>query len=466
MIDLAIFKDQTVAVMGLGRSGLVAARALVVGGARVAAWDDDPARREAAADLPLADLAAADWSAIAPRGLSPGIPHTWPEPHPAAAAARAAAVEIVGDIELLVRACPEARFIGVTGTNGKSTTTALIGHLLRAAGRRIEVGGNLGTPALALAPLGAAGAYVLEMSSYQLEITPSARFDVAVLLNLSPDHLDRHGGMTGYVAAKRRIFDSGPTDQTAIVGVDDPQSAEIFDDLLAGAGRRVVPISAEIRVEGGVYAADGRLHDTLDRVDRPVVTLSGIQTLPGSHNAQNAAAAYAAVRAMGIGAEAIGDAMPSYPGLPHRQQLAAIVDGVRYVNDSKATNPEAAARALACYDAIYWIAGGRAKEGGLAAIESYLTHIRCAFLIGEAAEQMAEALEGRVETEFCGDLATAVGRAREVAADVEGAVVLLSPACASFDQFPNFEARGDRFRDLAAALPGVHDDVGQGGRAA
>ena len=467
MIDLSAFAGKTVAVMGLGRSGLVAAQALAAGGARVRAWDDDPGRRAAAeaAGLPLADLTGDAWGGVGTLVLSPGIPHTHPQPHPAAARARAAKAEIVGDIELLARAQPQAHSIGITGTNGKSTTTALIGHLLARAGWRVAVGGNLGRPALDLDPLDADGWYVIEMSSYQLELTASVAFDVAVLLNISADHLDRHGGMAGYVAAKTRIFDlqkpGGTMPPAAVVGIDDAYCAGIFDRLARSGGRRVVPISAGKRTHGGVYVIDGVLYDDMAEDgagrNRPVVSLLDIATLPGSHNWQNAAAAYAAAKAAGLDVPAIVDGLRSYPGLAHRQQLAAVIDGVRYVNDSKATNADAAARALACYDAIYWIAGGRGKEGGLAALEPWLGRIRHAYLIGEAAEAMAAALNGKVETTIGGDLETAL-RAAHAAARREkrpDPVVLLSPACASFDQFTDFEARGRAFCRLAATLPGT-----------
>jgi UDP-N-acetylmuramoylalanine--D-glutamate ligase len=461
MIDLSLFTRQPVAVMGLARSGLAAARALAAGGAEVRAWDDGEAGRKAAheAGLPLADLSEREnWSGVHTLVLSPGIPHSYPAPHVSATRARDAGAEIVGDIELLIRACPDARYVAITGTNGKSTTTALLGHILREAGCKVEVGGNIGRPAMEFAPLGKEGSYVLELSSYQLELVPSLACDVAVLINIAPDHLDRHGGMQGYVAAKRRIFEGQPRGATAIVGVDDEDSRKIFEELSATSGEtgvRVIGISALEPIPGGVFALDRVLYDDMDGEAREVMPLAGVETLPGNHNAQNAAAAYAAARAICLKSPTIIDGIRSFPGLPHRLQLIDKIEGISYINDSKATNAEAAARALASYENIYWIAGGRAKEGGLTALDPYLPHVRKAFLIGEAADQMAAELRGRVETEISGDLESAIRDARDAALrdGNAGAVVLLSPACASFDQFKDFEHRGIEFQRLVAELP-------------
>jgi UDP-N-acetylmuramoylalanine--D-glutamate ligase len=456
MIRIPEMAGRTVAVFGLARSGLAAARALRASGAEVWAWDDGAAARDAAsgAGLPLHDLYSCDWSKPAALVLSPGIPHTFPKPHPVAALAKDKHVPILGDIELMARANLRARFIGITGTNGKSTTTALIGHVLNAAGRRTEVGGNLGTAALDLAPLGDGAFYVLEMSSYQLELTHSLSFDVAVLLNITPDHLDRHGGMAGYVAAKARIYDRQSASQTAVIGIDDPHSQDLFAMLQAAGRQKVVPISATRPHQGGVYADYGWLIDDIDRASHEVLELATATRLPGQHNWQNAAAAYAACRAVGLDTETIAAGLVSYPGLAHRQELVATIDGVRYVNDSKATNADATAKALACYPSIYWIVGGRAKDTGLDGLEGFYPGIAHAFLIGEAADQFAKTLTGLVPLTNCGTLANAVAAAHRMAQSDRrpDAVVLLSPACASFDQFKNFEERGDRFRDLVQAL--------------
>ena len=456
MIDVATFRGEKVAVMGLARSGLVAAQALQRGGARVMAWDDAAAKRgaAAAAGVPIVDLAAGDLAGVAALVLSPGIPHTYPKPNPVAARARAAGAKIIGDIELLAQSCPNARYVGVTGTNGKSTTTSLIGHIVTEAGRKVAVGGNLGTPALSLAPLAADGIYVLEMSSYQLELTESLTFDVAVLLNITPDHLERHGGMDGYIAAKRRIFARQKTPQTAVIGIDDDLSRSIADALAGAGAQLIVPISAETRARRGVYVEEGWLIDDMAGAARRVFELRRAARLPGRHNWQNAAAAYAATRALGIDASAV---ITSFAGLAHRQELVATIDGVAYINDSKATNADATAKALACYDAIYWIAGGLAKEGGIVSLAPFFPRIRHAFLIGNATEEFAATLEGRVPFTRCGELGRAVAAARDAALAQRkpGAVVLLSPACASFDQFANFEERGEVFRRLVEALPGA-----------
>lgn len=456
MIDVTCFRNESVAVMGLARSGLVAAEALKNGGARVLAWDDAPLKREAAAmrGVPVVNLAAADLSGVKALVLSPGIPLTFPAPHKVAMRARGAGIEIIGDIELLARSCGAARYAGITGTNGKSTTTALLGHILKEAGIRVAVGGNLGIPALLLDTLGPDGVYVLEMSSYQLELTTSLTFDVAVLLNITPDHLDRHGSMQGYVAAKERIFAARSTHQAAVIGVDDAICRGIAERL-AAAGRKVVPISAETAPAGGVYVADGLLVDDIDGAKRAVFDLGQAPRLPGRHNWQNAAAAFAASRCLGIGADAAARAVGSFPGLAHRQELVAVAGGVRYINDSKATNADAASKALACYGDIYWIAGGIAKEGGIASLSPYFPRIRHAYLIGAAAPAFAATLSGRVPFTLSGDLATALRQAHGAA--TPGSTVLLSPACASFDQFADFEARGDAFRDLVETLKAEED---------
>jgi len=455
MIPLPLHAGRTVAVLGLAKSGLTAAIALARSGAIVWAWDDDPSRRAEAvrAGIPLRDLSVVDWSIPTALVLSPGIPHLHPHAHAVAAMAKAERCPLIGDIELLLQACPRARVVAITGTNGKSTTTALIGHILAAAGRKLEVGGNIGRPALALAPLDENGIYVLELSSYQLELTPSLAAEVAVLLNISPDHLGRHGGMEGYIAAKQRVF-AGQSGRTAVLGVDDEYCRAIYTNLVALGDRRVIPISGTHPAPGGIYGLDGELFDGMEEPVGKIIDLRTVRTLPGAHNWQNAAAAYAACRALGCEREVVAAGLASYPGLPHRQELVAVIDGVPWINDSKATNADAAAKALACYGSILWIAGGRAKEGGIDALEPYFPYIRHAFLIGEAMANFAHTLSGKVPLTLSGDLETAVTQAQALARHDrhQGVVVLLSPACASFDQFENFEHRGERFRALVQAL--------------
>ena len=456
MIDLSFFAGLPVAVLGLGKSGLAAARALHASGAEVWAWDDseDQRAKARAEAIPLVDLNRANWQEVTSLILSPGIPHSFPAPHPIVAEAKKHDVEIIGDIELLARAQRNARYLGITGTNGKSTTTALIGHILKLSALRVEVGGNLGTPVLTFEPLESDGIYVLEMSSYQLELTLSITFDVAVLLNITPDHLERHGGLEGYVKAKRLIFHRQTKPRTAIVGVDDAACRAIHDALKQAGEQTVVGISGERAVPGGVYVENGVLIDDSDGKGIAAIDLKEVASLPGSHNGQNAAAAYAACKAVGVDPAVICACLRSFPGLAHRQQIVAVVDGVPYINDSKATNADAAAKALACYDRILWIAGGRAKEGGLTGLEPLYGRIAQAFLIGEAAGDFAKTLEGHVPVSLAGTIAQAVTAAADAASHLPGSVVLLSPACASFDQFPNFEKRGEAFVAAVEALPG------------
>jgi UDP-N-acetylmuramoylalanine--D-glutamate ligase len=459
MITVHGFAGKQVAVLGLARSGRAAAAALAAGGAEVVAWDDsDKTRSALAGELALTDPARIAWQEIAALVLSPGIPHSFPAPHPAVIAARGAGVPIIGDIELLARAQPEARYIGVTGTNGKSTTTALIGHILATSGQQVEIGGNLGPPALGLKPLGADGTYVLEMSSFQLELIDMLAFDIAVLLNITPDHLDRHGDMAGYVAAKKRIFAGQRGGASAIIGIDDDICRDIAPALRRSGEARVVPISVREAAPGGVYVEDGWLVDALDGTPRRVFDLAEAPRLPGVHNAQNAAAAYAVTRRAGVAPEAAIAGIRSFPGLAHRQELVDTIDGVRYINDSKATNADATEKALVCYEAIYWIAGGLPKAGGITSLAPYFKRLRHAFLIGNATGEFAATLDGKVSYSRCGDLATALAAASDRARGEHApdAVVLLSPACASYDQFPNFEVRGDTFRRLVGELPGAH----------
>ena len=465
MINISSFSRLPVCVFGLGCSGFSSALALKYSGALVSVWDDSEIARLQAleAGLELVDLYRADWSAYSALVLSPGVALNHPEPHIIVQRARENGIEIIGDIELLARSNLKARVIGITGTNGKSTTTALIGHLLHNAGHSVQVGGNLGVPVLDLDPMDEVGNYVLEMSSYQLDLTHSLAFDVALLLNLSADHLERHGGMDGYISSKKRIFAKQGNSHTAIVGVDDTSSRNVHEELKKVGVKSIIGISGEQPVPGGVYVHSGILYDCIEEgMAVAVINLTQMPNLPGVHNAQNIAAAYAAVRTCGLKREAIISGMVSFKGLAHRQELLAVIDGVAYVNDSKATNGESAARALSCYGNVYWIAGGRAKDGGIEAARPYLDRVRHVYLIGEAANDFARNLESEIPVTVSGKLQSAVGEAREsaLAETGDGAVVLFSPACASFDQFDNFESRGEAFRDLVDALPGNRTGVG------
>jgi len=421
-----IFRGERFAVLGLGRAGLPAARALVAMGADVTVWDDKPEARAQAEGLVVAPPEVAGLSALV---ISPGIPHRLPRAHPAAVAALTAGVPLLSDADLLYRAVrasgSKARFAGITGTNGKSTTTALLAHILTTAGVPNAAGANLGTAALALPWLGDDGVYVLEMSSYMLERIASLRFDAAAMLNLSADHIDRHGDMAGYAAAKRQIFGRQTAADTAVLGVDDPLSVAMADGLTA----QVVRVS-----------------------ERDVPIASAV-TLPGAHNAQNISAATALALALGIDEAAIAAGIRSYPGLPHRQERVAEIAGVAWVNDSKATNADSTARALACYERIIWIAGGTAKEGGIVDLAGFFPRIAQAYLIGRDAPILAKTLaEHDVPFSDVGTLEAAVAAAHAYTRSHQVGVVLLSPACASWDQFTGFDQRGDRFRSLARDL--------------
>jgi UDP-N-acetylmuramoylalanine--D-glutamate ligase len=463
VISLPFVKDQTYAVLGLGKSGLTAARALTAGGAKVLAWDDGEKARAAAeaAGVTLTPLNdEASLAGVTALVMSPGIAHSFPKAHPVAAAAKAKSIPLISDVELLLRAQSGSRFAGITGTNGKSTTTALLAHILKETGVRMDVGGNLGPAALGLEELGDAGTYVLELSSYQIELIHTAAFNLAILLNITPDHLDRHGGMDGYIAAKRRLFDMLKKTGIAVVGVDDEPSKTIAKEI-AKLGVRVVPVTVGQPLTSGnqgagVWVQDGQLHDGRARDGKTFVAdLTKAKALPGKHNWQNAAAAYAAARALWIDPKLAATAILSYPGLAHRQEKIADIAGVAFVNDSKATNADATSKALACYDAIYWIAGGLAKDGGIETLGPWHKSIRHAFLIGKAAEDFARTLDGKVPYTICAELPAALDAAAKLAwaEKITGATVLLSPACASFDQFANFEARGDAFRALVRDLP-------------
>jgi UDP-N-acetylmuramoylalanine--D-glutamate ligase len=455
MIDLAVLEGSSFVVLGLARSGRATVRALRAAGIDCIAWDDNAASRDAAAQLGarIADPATIDWSGITALVISPGIPSTLPVPHPAAVAARAAGKPIICDVELLCRAQPEARFVAITGTNGKSTTTALIGHILQQAGARCEVGGNIGRGALDLEPLGKGGLYVLELSSYQLELLRTFHADIAVWLNITPDHIDRHGDLAGYVAAKKNIFARQHAGDCAVIGTEDEASREVEREMAARSGIACVPVALDRPVANGISYRAGMLVDA----DGYTVDFSDVLTLPGAHNAQNAACAWAVCRWLDVPRETIVAGLRTYPGLPHRQERVAAVGKVVYVNDSKATNADAAARALSSYDEIYWILGGQAKEGGVAPLAVYFDRIRHAFLIGEATELFAGQLEGRLPYSRCGDLQSALNAAHALAQReaVGPAVVLLSPACASWDQWKSYEHRGDAFRAMARALPGA-----------
>ena len=453
MTPVETFRGRRVALFGLGGSGLSTLRALVAGGADVAAWDDDEKARvrAAAAGFAPLDLNAADWSRFAALVLAPGVPLTHPKPHWTVERAKEARLEIIGDIELFAREraarAPDAPFVAITGTNGKSTTTALIAHILREAGRDVAMGGNIGVPILDLPPPSAERVHVVECSSFQIDLAPSLAPSVGVLINLTPDHLDRHGSMINYAAIKERLVANS---DVALVGVDDDACRAIAQRLESN-GRVVRRIcgaaaaDADVYVEGRLLRVRGQPAEGCD--------LAGASALRGAHNGQNAAFAFAAARALGL-SSGVCEAMMSFPGLAHRMEQVGRIGRVLFVNDSKATNADAAEKALLSFRDIFWILGGKAKEGGIEPLRPLFPRVAKAYLIGAASEDFARTLEGVAAYERCGDLANAVAAAaRDAALSAAGEpVVLLSPACASYDQFANFEARGDRFREIVAAF--------------
>jgi UDP-N-acetylmuramoylalanine--D-glutamate ligase len=462
VIPVTAFAGKKVAVFGLGGSGLVSASALLAGGADVIAFDDDAqsVAKANAAGIPTADLRQADWSRIAALVLAPGVPLTHPEPHWIVALAHKAGVAVIGDIELFCREraklAPNAPFVAITGTNGKSTTTALIANLAASAGLDAQLGGNIGTAILSLQPPQVGRVHVIECSSYQIDLAPSLDPSVGILINLSEDHLDRHGSMEHYAEVKARLVAGVPSNGTAVVGVDDDWCRAIADRL-EQVGKRVVRISVRQALSNGIYVANGRIMRALPAGVTPIAELGSIGSLRGQHNAQNAACAAAAAQALGLEPLAIQAGLRSFPGLAHRMEELGRRGAVLYVNDSKATNADSAAQALACFSDIFWIAGGKAKTGGIESLRGFFPRIRKAYLIGEAADEFAATLSPGVPHEIDGTLDKALAAATRdaEAATVPEPVVLLSPACASFDQYRNFEVRGDAFRELVRALPGL-----------
>ncbi|MEM1344596.1 MAG: UDP-N-acetylmuramoyl-L-alanine--D-glutamate ligase [Pseudomonadota bacterium] len=463
MIPAPGYEGQQVGVLGLARSGLAAARALAEGGATPLCWDDAEAgrARAEAEGFTLADLTrpreAESLSALI---VSPGIPHLFPHIHPAIAAARAAGVPVDNDIGLWFRAHltaraeaedfddgPPPKVIAITGSNGKSTTTALITHILNACGRPAQMGGNIGRAVFDLAPPEAGGALVIELSSYQIELARTLAPDIAVFLNLSPDHLDRHGGLGGYFAAKRRLFDLGAPER-AVVAMDDDYGVFLADALDA---ETLLPVATTTRLKErlwSVFMAKSHLSEWRGGKQIASVDLREAPALIGRHNHQNAVAAWAVARTLGLAPRRIEAALKSFKGLAHRmERLGQSPKGVLWINDSKATNAEAAATALASLERVRWIAGGRAKEGGLAPLAPHFERITHAYLIGEAAPAFAADLGTQVPHSLCATLDKAVAQAQADAAP--GETVLLSPAAASFDQFADFEARGEAFKALA-----------------
>jgi UDP-N-acetylmuramoylalanine--D-glutamate ligase len=463
MTPVTTFTGRTVAVFGLGMSGLASCRALAAGGASVVAGDDTAAGRQAAAKLGIAveDLAQSDWSRFAALVLAPGVPLTHPEPHWVVRKAMAAGVEIIGDIELYARErarrAPGAPFVAITGTNGKSTTTALVAHILRSAGRDVQTGGNIGTAVLALEPPAPGRCHVIEMSSFQIELTPTLEPTVGILLNITPDHLDRHGTMEAYAGLKARLVRDA---LHPVVGDDDDWCRDIAERLRLADRGWVDILSAQSRVRRGWYATGSTLVSGAPWTGPAgaFADLAGIGSLRGRHNIQNALAAGAAAMHLGLTPAEVAAALKTFPGLPHRLEEIGRMGRTLFINDSKATNADSAATALAAFERdVHWILGGRPKAGGIAALAPFFPRVAKAYLIGEATDEFAATLDGKVPFARCGtlDRAVAAASADAAASSAPEPVVLLSPACASFDHYRNFEVRGDAFRALVAALPGI-----------
>ena len=431
MITARAFAGKHYAVYGLARSGLATAEALLASGAPVTAWDaKEEARAKAPAGTEIANLDEADLSRFDSLVVTPGLPLNR---HPIAQRAREAGVEIIGDIELFARARPELpphKVVGITGTNGKSTTTALIHHILKTAGVPTTMGGNIGLPILAQDPLPEGGVYVLELSSYQIDLTQSLDCDVAVLLNVTPDHLDRYESFERYRDSKLRLFEmQRPSEPNHAAVVGEPASLD------PGETRVLSPL-----------VPNNTILLALDYADRQ----PNWPALQGPHNQQNAACAIAVTEVLGLDQDVVEQAIRTYPGLPHRMERVREKDGVLFVNDSKATNPTATAPALAAFPSIRWILGGQAKTDNLDECAPHFGHVRSVYTIGEAGELFAKLLAPHMPVANCETLENALNQA---AKDSQaGDTVLLSPACASFDQFKDFEQRGDRFRDLVGAL--------------
>ncbi len=459
MIPVRGYEGQKVAVLGLGRSGMAAAKALEAGCAEVLAWDDSVEARAGAenAGLTLHDLSKVNaFEGVATLIVSPGIPHFYPEPNPIIAAAWDAGVPVDNDIGLFFRSFATRdwdkfdvmpQVVAVTGSNGKSTTAALTHHILEATGKPTQLAGNIGRGVLDIEPAEDGSVVVLELSSYQTDLARALTPDIAVFTNLTADHLDRHGGMGGYFAAKRRLFVEGAPD-CAVVGVDEAEGRFLANQLSIGpTDDRIIRISSGQKLSGPgwhVFAKKGFLSEWRKGRQIASIDLRGIKSLPGAHNHQNACAAYAACRRLGLAPKVIEQAFISFKGLAHRSQIVAEANGVTFVNDSKATNAESAARALQTFDSIRWIAGGLAKDGGIAELSPHLGAVVKAYLIGHSARDFALQL-GNTPHEICETMDRAVEMALDDAQS--GDTVLLAPAAASFDQYPNFEIRGEDFTE-------------------
>jgi UDP-N-acetylmuramoylalanine--D-glutamate ligase len=462
VIPVTSLAGKTVAVFGLGGSGLASCHALKAGGANVVAADDnaESVAQAVEAGFTTANLREASWKDFAALVLAPGVPLTHPAPHWTVLAAQQNGVPVIGDIELFCRErkrhAPNAPFVAITGTNGKSTTTALVAHLMREAGHDVQMGGNIGTAILSLEPPRTGRVHVVEMSSYQIDLTPSLDSSVGILLNVTEDHIDRHGTLAHYAAVKERLVASVQKTGTAVIGVDDNWCCNAADRI-EQAGTNVVRVSVRQPLANGIYAERDLIVRASGGARSEIARIGGIGSLRGLHNAQNAACAAATALALGVKEGVIQKGLRSFPGLAHRMEQVGRRGAVLFVNDSKGTNADAAARALSSFNEIFWIAGGKPKTGGITSLAEFFPRVRKAYLIGEAAEEFAKTLGTIVPHEISQTLDVAIAAAARdaEASGLSDPVVLLSPACASFDQYRNFEIRGNRFRELVQALPGV-----------
>lgn len=449
------YQNKGVAVFGLGKSGLSTAQHLHDGLANVVVWDDNPAGRDAAdkAGLKLQDFESNGMQGAETLVLSPGVPLTHPKPHPVVELARQSNINVVGDVEVFVKEKQAGKVVGITGTNGKSTTSALIYHMLDNANFSAALGGNIGTPVMDLPELGDEGAYILELSSYQLDLTPSLKADIAVILNVTPDHLDRHGDLAAYTAVKSRIFKNQDASCLAVVNIDDVICNGLVSKISASNNQKLVPVSVKTVVDEGVSVIGGVLTDTTDGGAGWTLDISQMTGLLGEHNWQNAAAAVAVTRSLGLDNQQIADGLRTFGGLAHRMEQVGAYENVQFINDSKATNAEAAEKSLASFKNIYWICGGVPKAGGIEMLAPLFPNICKTYLIGRSSDEFAATLEGQLPYVKCNSLKDAVKTAALDASQFEGsATVLLAPAAASFDQFKSFEARGDAFREIVKRM--------------
>lgn len=453
MIPVTSFHRKKVALFGLGGSGLATALALQAGGAQVYAFDDEVTRVQVAQSqgISIADLHVIDWTTIDALVLSPGVPLTHPVPHWSAVLAHQFKIPIIGDIELFCRErshlCLKAPFIAITGTNGKSTTTALIAHVLKAAGHNVQLGGNIGTAILSLDPPSPLSVHVVECSSFQIDLAPSLNPTIGVHLNLTPDHLDRHGRMEHYASIKERLVAGS---DFAVIGLDDDWSERIYQRLKGQ--KPCLGIAKSGHPDADIFYTNQCLFKRNIYNLEQLIDLSQIPSLRGSHNGQNAAAAWGALARFGLSDQLIAKHFYSFPGLPHRMEEIACIHDVLFINDSKATNADSAEKALKTFDDIFWIVGGKAKEGGIQDLQPLLMRVKKAYLIGESSDDFAAFLTGKTDYTLCNTLDNAVKAAAHDAFEARSGVVLLSPACASYDQYKNFEQRGDHFRSLVQDL--------------